>query len=82
VDIFPEIGKMFENQKNFIRIVEKSDIVTYEIALNRDLKICILATLKNGIFPLDKALPTLGQEASRNLFVEAMIASSYEFDKV
>jgi hypothetical protein len=75
VDIFPEIGRMFENQKNFIKIVEQSDVVTYDIKLNRELKICILLTLKNGVFPLEKALPTLEQEATRNLFVEAMIAS-------
>ncbi|GHV56586.1 hypothetical protein FACS1894182_03440 [Bacteroidia bacterium] len=82
VDVFPEIGKMFENHKHFIRVVEQSDIVTYEIVLNRELKICILATLKNGAFPLNKALPTLEQEAKRNLFVEAMIESSWELDKV
>ena len=80
VDIFPEIGMMFESQKDFLKIVEKSDNVTYDIPLYRVLKICVLETLKNSVFPLYKARPALEREAKRSLFLDALQAASVEDD--
>ena len=81
VDVFPEIGRMFENQKNFMQIVKQADVVTYDIELDRTLKISILETLKSGVFPLYRALPTLEQEAKRSLFFETLQAASLVDDE-
>jgi hypothetical protein len=83
VTILPDIALMFERHITFMATINRCnddrgdnpDGTTYEIDLNRELKISILQALKTGLFPLGRAMDTLKAEASRNLFMECLIQS-------
>ena len=72
-----ELSNKYKLEDGEIDFVDLTEFETYEIELNRDLKICILECLHTCIFNLSKALPTIKRESERKYFYANVAASDY-----